>query len=89
MVRKADIKRLYTFTEGELELVELAVGKSPNVAGVAVKSLGLPRQIIVAFVIHNGKTTIPNGDTILNAGDTVGVVLPKSQIEHIEILFGA
>ncbi len=89
LVRKANIKRLYSFVEGELELVELSVGKSSGVVGVALKNLGLPRQILIAFVIHGGKTIIPNGDMIIDFGDTVGVVLPKSQIERIESLFGA
>ncbi|MDP2815453.1 MAG: TrkA C-terminal domain-containing protein [Rectinemataceae bacterium] len=88
LVRKVDIKRLHAFAESELELVELTVGKNSDIAGVAVKALGLPRQILIAFLIHNGKTIIPNGETVLNTGDTVGVVLPKSQIERIKSRFG-
>jgi trk system potassium uptake protein TrkA len=89
LVRRANIKRLHSFAEGELELVELAVGSGSGVAGVALKNLGLPKQILIAFIIHDGHTIIPNGDMIIEFGDTVGVVLPKNQIERIESLFGA
>lgn len=88
LIRRASIKRLHSFAEGELELIEIPIGLNHPAAGKAVQDLGLPRQILVAFVIHNGKTTVPNGKTIIHGGDRLGIVLSKSRIERMETIFG-
>ncbi len=89
IVRKAHIRRLHSFTEGGFELVELSIGDNYPKAGGRIVDMGIPRGILVAFVIHEGQTIIPTGDTIIEAKDIVGLVLPKEQISRLEILFGA
>lgn len=89
IVRKAHIKRLHSFTEGDVELVELSVGAESSRAGERVKDLGLPKDTLVAFVIHEGTTSIPTGDTLVHARDIVGFIVPKQQIDKLESLFGA
>ncbi|MHB0897051.1 MAG: NAD-binding protein [Spirochaetales bacterium] len=89
IVRKAHIRRLHVFTEGDFELVELSVGAEFDREGSCIKDLGLPKGILVAFVIHEGTTLIPTGDTKIRANDTVGLMLPKEQISRLESLFGA
>jgi len=89
IVRKANIRRLHGFTEGDFELVELAVGAEYSRAGSRIMDLGIPRGILVAFVIHEGRTIIPTGDTLIQAKDSVGLVLAKEQISRLESLFGA
>jgi trk system potassium uptake protein TrkA len=89
IVRKAHIRRLHGFTESDFELVELSVGAEFEQAGSHIKDLGLPKGILVAFVIHEGATLIPTGDTKIQVNDTVGLMLPKDQISKLESLFGA
>ncbi len=89
IVRKAHIRRLHGFTEGSLELVELIIGAEFSRAGSKIRELAIPRGILIAFVIHEGLTVIPTGDTQIHAGDSVGLVLPKDQISRLESLFGA
>ncbi|MFZ3111221.1 MAG: NAD-binding protein [Rectinemataceae bacterium] len=89
IVRKAHIRRLHGFTEGDYELVELSIGAEFSQNDKRIKNLGLPKGILVAFVIHEGKTIIPTGDTLIQARDIVGLVLPKEQILRLESLFGA
>ncbi len=89
IVRRAHIRRLHSFTEGGSELVELSIGDDYPKAGGRIADLGLPRGILVAFVIHEGRTIIPTGDTLIQSRDIVGLVLPKEQISRLESLFGA
>ena len=89
IVRKAHIRRLHGFVEGNYELVELSIGAEFSRAGSCIKDLGLPKGILVAFVIHEGQTSIPTGDTAIQLKDIVGLVLPKEQISRLESLFGA
>lgn len=89
IVRKAHIRRLYGFAEADFELVEITVDSEFARAGAKIRDLGIPRGILVAFVIHEGKTIIPTGDTGISASDTVGLVLAKKQIGRLESIFGA
>ncbi|MFA6008080.1 MAG: FAD-dependent oxidoreductase [Candidatus Shapirobacteria bacterium] len=88
ILRKAHIRRLHGFTEGDFELIELSIGTEFSHAGDCIKNLGLPKGNLVAFVIHEGATIIPTGDTRIQAKDIVGLVIPKEQISKIESLFG-
>ena len=88
MVRKADIHRLHSFAEGDLELVELRISPTSHKAGSTVKDIGLPKGILIAFIIHQGTTIIPRGDSIVHPGDTVGVVLRRESMHLLETVFG-
>jgi trk system potassium uptake protein TrkA len=89
IIRKAHIRRLHSFNEGAFELVELTIGPGFKRKGSTIIDLGLPRGILVAFVIHEGLTAIPTGETAIYENDQVGIVLPKEQISRLESLFGA
>ncbi len=89
IVRKANIRRLHNFAEGRFELVELSIGINYAKAGYPIVDLGIPRGILVAFVIHESRTIIPTGDTVIQPKDIVGLVLSKEQISRLETLFGA
>jgi trk system potassium uptake protein TrkA len=89
IIRKAHIRRLHSFNEGAFELVELTIGSGFKRKGSTIIDLGLPRGILVAFVIHEGLTAIPTGETAIYENDQVGIVLPKEQMSRLESLFGA
>jgi trk system potassium uptake protein TrkA len=89
LLRKAQIRRLHSFVEGNYELVELSIGSSFEKADSKVKDLGLPKGVLVAFVIHEGNTIIPTGDTVIHSRDIIGLILPKGQISKLEAFFGA
>jgi len=88
IVRKAHIRRLYSFAEHKIELVEVALGGNFPSAGITIKELNLPRGILAAFIIHKGETIIPAGDTHVEKNDSIGIVLPKDQINRLEAIFG-
>lgn len=89
IVRKANIRRLHSFAEGDLELVELTIDPRSSHAGRKVKELGLPKGILIAFIIHDGKTFIPTGDSVVAPGDKVGLVLGRASMHVLESIFGA
>jgi trk system potassium uptake protein TrkA len=88
LVRRANIRRLHHFMEGPFELIELAIGAHCAKAGRRIAELGLPKGILVAFVIHEGKTIVPSGDTVIHEKDSIGLVLSKERIVKLESLFG-
>lgn len=88
-VRKAKIRRLYNFPRNEYELVEIQISNSFEHLGTEIRNLNLPKGLLITFVIHEGKTSVPTGNTKILENDLVGLIIKKEQIGRIEAIFGA
>src|SRR4051812_17452850 len=72
---------------GSLELVDFAVAPDHAIAGAAVRELGLPRSALVAVVARHGATIPPRGSTVIEAGDRLFVLAPRSMRAALEDVF--
>ena len=71
----------------KLELVDFAVASDHAVNGSAVRELGLPRTALIA-VINRGEETIPpRGSTVVEAGDRLFVLIPRTMRADLEDVF--
>ena len=71
----------------KLDLVDFVVMPDHAVNGSAVRELGLPRSALVA-VINRGEDTIPpRGSTVVEAGDHLFVLVPRSMRADLEDVF--
>jgi trk system potassium uptake protein TrkA len=69
---------------GELELVELHVGAGTPADGRRLADLVLPREsIVVAVERGEGAVVVPNGETILRAGDGVIAMIRRENRAEI------
>ncbi|MCX8013318.1 MAG: Trk system potassium transporter TrkA [Rectinema sp.] len=88
-VRKAKIRRLYSFPQNEYELIEIQISKSFEKLGWKIKDLNLPKGFLITFVIHEGKTIVPTGHTEIYENDLIGLIIKKEEIGRLESIFGA
>src|SRR3954447_25948006 len=72
---------------GSLELVDFAVAADHAIAGAAVRELGLPRSALVAVVARHGATIPPRGSTVIEPGDRLFVLAPRSMRAALEDVF--
>jgi len=72
---------------GSLELVDFAVAPDHAIAGAAVRELGLPRSALVAVVARHGATIPPRGSTLIQPGDRLFVLAPRSTRPALEDVF--
>ena len=72
---------------GSLELVEFDVAGDHAIAGAAVRELGLPRSALVALVARGGETIPPRGSTVLEPGDRLFVLAPRTNRPELEDVF--
>ena len=72
---------------GSLELVEFDVAGDHAIAGAAVRELGLPRSALVALVARRGHTIPPRGSTVLEPGDRLFVLAPRTTRPELEDVF--
>ena len=70
-----------------LELVDFAVAPDHAIAGAAVRELGLPRTALVAVVARGDETIPPRGSTVIEPGDRLFVLAPRTMRPELEDVF--
>ena len=58
-----------------LEVVDLHVQPQSRAAGVALRDLDLPDDAVISLVVSGDQSRVPDGDTVLRAGDEIIAVI--------------
>jgi len=74
-VPKYGLVHLLDLPQERLEIIELEVGPGAAGAGKKVKELGLPDGSLVISILRDGQGFVPSGDSLVQEGDEVLVVL--------------
>jgi trk system potassium uptake protein TrkA len=74
-----------------LQLVDLHVLDGSDAEGQSLRSLRLPSSTIISLIVHQGgEPEVPNGDTVLRAGDEIIAVIPQeAEAELRRLVAGA
>ena len=86
-VPKYGLVHLLDLPEERLEIIELEVAEGSEAAGQAVKSLGLPDGSLVISILRDGGGFVPTGDSVVEAGDEVLLVLDVGLESNVTELF--
>jgi trk system potassium uptake protein TrkA len=88
-VSVGSLVRLLQFEGGEARLVEVTLADDSPAAGKSILELGVPRDATIVAVVREGHVVVPRGDTLIQAGDEVLVlVTPDSEDAVKGILIG-
>jgi potassium/hydrogen antiporter len=71
----------------ELDLIDFAVEADHAIAGAAVREVGLPRTAIIAVVVRGDDSIPPRGSTVIEPGDHLFVLVPRSARPDVEDVF--
>ena len=71
----------------KLDLIDFVIAPDHAIAGAAVREVGLPRIAIVAVVGRGDDWIPPRGSTVLEPGDRLFVLAPRSARRDIEDVF--
>ena len=74
-VPKYGLVHLLALKEERLEIIEMDVGEGAAADGAMVKDLGLPDGSLVISILRDRGGFVPTGDSVMNAGDEVLLVL--------------
>jgi len=66
------------------DMVEVEVSADSAAVGKRILELGLPRGLLVALIRRNGEYLVPDGGTVLQAGDDVLVLGGKEALRDVE-----
>jgi trk system potassium uptake protein len=88
-VSVGSLVRLLQFEGGEARLVEVTLADDSPAVNVPLSELGVPRDATVVAVVREAHVIVPRGDTVIEAGDEVLVlVTPDSEDAVRDILIG-
>ena len=83
----SNVASLCKIASDKAEALEFRVsgnlGAKPYI-GVPLKELKLKNDLLIACINHNGKILTPNGDTVIEQGDTVIVVTTQKGLNDLE-----
>ena len=90
-VENGAVGNVITFDNSGLEIAKILVNKDSIFDGITLKEVRSKTEVrfLVAYVEQNGITSLPTGDTVINAGDTLGVLVDKDDINAVLELCGS
>jgi trk system potassium uptake protein len=74
---------LLDLPQENLEIIELEVAEGSEAAGKPVRDLGLPEGSLVISILRNKEGFVPAGDSVVQAGDEVLLVLDVNIEERV------
>jgi trk system potassium uptake protein TrkA len=89
-VSVGSLVRLLSFEGGRASLIEVTLAGDSAATDREVVDLGFPRDSTVVAVLRNDRVIVPRGDTRLQGGDEVLVLVTSESIDEVrEILTGS
>ncbi|HEV2075878.1 MAG TPA: TrkA family potassium uptake protein [Thermoleophilaceae bacterium] len=88
-VPKYGMVHLLDLPQERLEIIELEVAPDSVAAGRMVRALGLPQGSLVISILREGDGFVPTGDSVVEAGDEVLLVLDIGLEDDVTTLFAA
>ncbi len=90
-VENGAVGNVITFDNSGLEIAKILVNKDSVFDGITLKEVRSKTDVrfLVGYVEQNGITSLPTGDTVINAGDTLGVLVDKDDINDVLELCGS
>ena len=86
-VPKYGLVHLLDLPQERLEIIEVEVDDNSPAEGRIVKELGLPEGSLVISVLRDGTGFVPGGDTLIESGDEVLLVLDTGLEQEVTALF--
>ncbi|MBM7707473.1 cell volume regulation protein A [Chryseomicrobium aureum] len=69
------------------EIIEIVIEENATIVGQELKNVELPTDTLITAVIRGNRVITPRGDTFIEAGDVLYVLVPKTNRSAIKKLF--
>lgn len=86
-IRGGRVVSVSLLLDGQAEVTEIIATKDLQILDKPIKSLNLPKGIILGSIVHKGKVVIPNGDSKIQVGDRVVIFSLLSEVHSLETFF--
>ncbi len=88
-VRQGQVEQVATFSDTDAEAIEIEVEPESEAANKSLMDLNLPVGVVIGGISRNGTTFVPDGSTMVRAGDHIIFFALPRDIEESVALFTA
>jgi trk system potassium uptake protein TrkA len=85
-VSVGDLVRLFSFRQGDADLVEITLAPDSPVMGKCVGDLTWPVDSALVAIVRGPRVITPSADDLLDAGDELIFVTSPEQEEALQIM---
>lgn len=79
-----DVETMHHILNNKAEALSFMINKKTDVIGVPFEKLHFINELLICYIVRQGKVIIPNGSTCMEIGDTVLVVTTNKGLKSIE-----
>lgn len=87
-VSVGDLVRLFSFRQGEANLVEMTLSSDSPVLGQRVGALPWPPDTALVAIVRGPRVIAPSADDLLDVGDELLFVASPDQEETLQVMLG-
>ena len=80
---RGDVAQVATFLQGEVELLQFELHSGSQADGQTIADLKLPRDVLIAAIVRDGRSQIARGRTTLRKGDHVIVIAEPDSVDTV------
>lgn len=81
------LMELVALGKTDSEFNHIGIDRQMAISGMQIAEIGLPDDILFTAIIRNKTIVTPHGSTVIEPGDTVYVLSPKSKREEMRAIF--
>ncbi|MDA3939682.1 MAG: Trk system potassium transporter TrkA [Spirochaetia bacterium] len=84
ILRKGNIKNVYTISGGKLEVIEFTISDKSILVGKKLSNIKLPKNTLIILISRREKIIIPYGSLVLENNDQIAVITERESIKKME-----
>jgi trk system potassium uptake protein TrkA len=83
-IRRGKVLSAISIRGEQAEVIEAEAMAYSGIVGKPLKSISLPKGVLVTGIVHDGRVTIPSGESIIYPGDRIVIFAKKEVISKLE-----
>ena len=82
LIQVPDAMDIDSFAKGRVDLMQVVITEDSPLHNMKVQEFSnkFNHEVLICILVHNHQVCIPNGNSVLMAGDTISIILPKEKI---------
>lgn len=88
-VRRGRVKAIHSLLGNFAEILEIEASDSSSILNVTLRELHFPKGVFICAIVREDDIIIPDGDSIIKAGDHVVIMAAQGLASKVEKMFSA
>lgn len=82
LIQIPDAMEIDTFANGKVDLLRVVIPEDSPLHNMRVQDFSkkFNHEILICILVHNHQVSIPDGNSVLQSGDSISVILPAEKI---------